>query len=174
MIRWVEFAGADKSFQGLKDLLLREHFINAAHRELALFLKERKPDNINLMAELADQFLEAHGSQTMFSKKPYDPCKKPGYLDKQAPKQKPESDAGNSMTGKTGNRKLCYFCNRKGHTTDDCCVMLKLKRAQGGKQAAGFISLEDQLTDVKVSEKPNEKSVTEACVCSSSNIGERD
>ena len=174
LIRWVELAGADKSFQGLKDLLLREQFINAAHRELALFLKERKPDNINLMAELADQFLEAHGSQTMFSKKPYDPCKKPGYLDKQAPKQKPESDAGKSMTGKTGNRKFCYFCNRKGHITDDCWDMLKLKRAQGGKQAAGFISLEDQLTDVKVSEKPNEKSVTEACACSSSDIGERD
>ena len=68
MIRWIELAGADKSFQGLKDISLREQFIKAAHRKLALFLKERKPDNINLMAELADQFLEAHGSQTMFSK----------------------------------------------------------------------------------------------------------
>ena len=30
LIRWIEMAGADKSFNGLKDLLLREQFINAS------------------------------------------------------------------------------------------------------------------------------------------------
>ena len=60
-----EMGGADKSFNGLKDLLLQEQFINASQRDLALFLKERKPGNILEMAELAEQYLEAHGNLFM-------------------------------------------------------------------------------------------------------------
>ena len=39
-------ADADKSFNVLKDLLLREQFINASQTDLVPFLKQRKPDNI--------------------------------------------------------------------------------------------------------------------------------
>ena len=70
LMRWVDLSKSEKTFQGLKDLLLREQFINASPDELALFLKERKPENVNVMAELAEQYLEAHGSLDMFLKKP--------------------------------------------------------------------------------------------------------
>ena len=52
LVRWVEMAGADKLFNGLKDLLLREQFINASQTDLALFLKEWKQGNTSEMAEL--------------------------------------------------------------------------------------------------------------------------
>ena len=44
--RWLDLAQADRSFDGVKDLLLREQFINGFGKELTLFLKDRKPRNI--------------------------------------------------------------------------------------------------------------------------------
>ena len=58
-------AGADKSLNGLKDLLLRGQFINASQTDLALFFKQRKPGYISEMAEFAEQYLEAHGNLFM-------------------------------------------------------------------------------------------------------------
>ena len=74
-------AGADKSFNGVKDLLLQEQFINASQTDLALFLKERKPGNISEMAELAEQYLEAHGFLFMKQDKLANQEKKSDKLD---------------------------------------------------------------------------------------------
>ena len=38
-VRWVELANTAKTFEGLKDLLLREQIINASQNDLALFIK---------------------------------------------------------------------------------------------------------------------------------------
>lgn len=53
-MRWIELSKAELSFDGLKDLVLVEQFINASPEDLALFLKERKPDNVTVMADLAE------------------------------------------------------------------------------------------------------------------------
>ena len=74
-------AGADKLFNGLKDFLSREQFINASQTDLALFLKERKPCNISEMAELAEQYLEAHGNLFMKHDKLATQAKKSDILD---------------------------------------------------------------------------------------------
>ena len=79
MVRWVELADTAKTFEGLKDLLLREQFINASQSDLALFIKERKPTTIRQMADLAEHFLEAHDYQFMHNDKFSSQGKKPGY-----------------------------------------------------------------------------------------------
>ena len=61
--RWVDLSTTEKTYDGLQDLLLREQFINGSSRELALFLKERKPQNIESMTTLAEQYIEAHGGK---------------------------------------------------------------------------------------------------------------
>ena len=59
--RWLDLAKINKDFEGVKDLLLREQFINACNVDLSLFLKERNPKDIKAMAELADKYVEARG-----------------------------------------------------------------------------------------------------------------
>ena len=63
------FSNAEKSFNELKDLCLREQFVNASTKDLALYLIERKPANVTLMADLAEQYQEAHGNLFMTSQK---------------------------------------------------------------------------------------------------------
>ena len=145
-------AGADKSFNGLKDLLLQEKFINASQRDLALFRKERKPGNISEMAELAEQFLEAHGNLFMTHGKPASQGKKFDNSGKRENGSKPHGGVGKCITAEGRQIRTCYFCRKQGLVLKDCFERQRQLKYRGGKQAAGFISCMGDQTVVKVDE----------------------
>ena len=58
--RWVELGEITKTYDGLSDLLLREQIISGCGKDLALYLKERKPSTVQDMTRLADRYVEAH------------------------------------------------------------------------------------------------------------------
>ena len=59
--RWMDMANVSKDFDGLKDLVLREQFMQSSNKNLQVFLKERKVKSVVEMAEIAEQYNEAHG-----------------------------------------------------------------------------------------------------------------
>ena len=59
--RWVDMAKTAKTYDALKDLLLRKQFLNCCSEPLALFLKEHKPTKVSEMAHFAEQYADAHG-----------------------------------------------------------------------------------------------------------------
>ena len=165
LIRWIEMAGADKSFNGVKDLLLREQFINASQTDLALFFKERKPGNISEMAELAEQYLEAHGNLFMKQDKLATQGKKSDKLDtgKHENRSKPYGEGAKSMTAGGKQIRTCYFCRKQGHVLKDCFERQRQLKRQGGKHAAGLMSCVADQTEVKVDEDQGD--VLEASAC---------
>ncbi len=60
LTRWLEMDKKEKTYGGLKDLILREQFLNSSSEELRLFLNERKPKSVMEMARLAEQYADAH------------------------------------------------------------------------------------------------------------------
>lgn len=52
-------AKVSKSFEDLYDLMLRDQFLHVCSQDLKLFLKERLPENLTRMANLADQYKDA-------------------------------------------------------------------------------------------------------------------
>lgn len=57
----MELSGTPKTYEGIWNLFIREHFIEACHKNLQTFLRERKITAVNEVAEIADNYVEAHG-----------------------------------------------------------------------------------------------------------------
>ena len=55
-MRWVELADTEQSFKGVKDLIVKEQFINSCPKELAVYMREQAPKNLDKMAKTADQY----------------------------------------------------------------------------------------------------------------------
>ena len=62
--RWTEMAKVEKTYEGLRDLMLKEQFLSVCHEELRMFLGERGPEveTIEKLARVAEQYVDAHGS----------------------------------------------------------------------------------------------------------------
>ena len=63
LMRWIVLSKTTESFEGLRDLIVKEQFIYSCPKELAVHLHERAPENLDQIAKIADQYLEAHGKQ---------------------------------------------------------------------------------------------------------------
>lgn len=59
--KWFSLAGSPKSYEKIKNLFLREKFLNRCINQLGMYLKERHPKTVEEISNLADQFIEAHG-----------------------------------------------------------------------------------------------------------------
>ena len=116
--RWVDLAKIGKTFLGLKSLMLREQYINSCGPELSVCLKERTPTDLESMAKLAEQFIEARG--TTF-----------GYLTQSDRRithtnvRKPDSSKSFVSKERPTSTQLlqvrtCFICHKKGHIARDC------------------------------------------------------
>ena len=63
LVRWLKLSNTERTFQGIKDLIVKEQFISFCPKELAVHLPERAPETLEEIAKIADQYLEAHGKQ---------------------------------------------------------------------------------------------------------------
>ena len=59
----VELAGGNKSFKGVSELMMREHFTNSCPKDVSVFVKERSPKDLEELTKLAEQYLNAHGKK---------------------------------------------------------------------------------------------------------------
>ena len=96
----------EQTFQGLKDLIVKEQFINSCPKELAVHLRERAPETLHEIAKIADQYLEAHGKH-LFS-----PVRA-------KPPAQPDRDETKRLPSDTSPMH-CYKCNARGHKSVNC------------------------------------------------------
>ena len=61
LLRWLELSDTAQTYDGLKDLIVKEQFIDSCPKDLAIHLRERAPETLAKIAKIADQYLEAHG-----------------------------------------------------------------------------------------------------------------
>ena len=115
LTRWMDLAKIDETYEGIRDLFLREQFMNSVNKNLQIFLKEHKVKSIAEMAELAEQYHEAHGS----------------FSETNKPKSEVEVDNLSSSNNQTVPRdrdqkayttkeRFCYFCHSSDHFVRNC------------------------------------------------------
>ena len=106
LVRWLELSNTEHTFQGLKDLIVKEQFIKSCPKELAVHLRERAPETLEEIAKIADQYLAAHGKH-LFS-----PVRA-------RPPAQPERDETKKLPSDTSPMH-CYKCNARGHKSVNC------------------------------------------------------
>ena len=111
LLRWLELSNTERSFEGLKDLIVKEQFIDACPKELAIHLRERAPETLVQIAKIADQYLEAHGKHLFSSA-----SKKPQVQPKAEETKTAQSDT---------TALQCYKCNARGHKAINCPTLAK-------------------------------------------------
>ncbi|WP_353805865.1 hypothetical protein, partial [Acinetobacter baumannii] len=55
--KWVELSGKGKSYDSLHDLIVKEQFLNACHKDLATHLELQKLQTLNDVTEVAERYL---------------------------------------------------------------------------------------------------------------------
>jgi hypothetical protein len=103
LFRWIDLSGVEPSYPGLCDLIIREQYLKTCSRELELFLRERAITNLEELAKLAQQFMDAHRSG------------REKWREDNVPPQ--EVARRSSPPQQT---KRCYACNRVGHVARNC------------------------------------------------------
>ena len=58
--QWLELSNVEKTFEGLRELLLREQFLYSCQKDMAMFLKVRAPVDQKSMLDLAINYEWAH------------------------------------------------------------------------------------------------------------------
>ena len=134
LLRWLELSNTERSFEGLKGLIMKEQFIDSCPKELAIHLRERAPETLVQIAKIANQYLEAHGKH-LFSPA----SRKPVVLPQ---KEETRNQQNDSTT------VVCFKCNARGHRAVNCPSLVKkcfmcgkqgheARNCRSGKQKSG-------------------------------------
>ncbi|PIK41284.1 hypothetical protein BSL78_21861 [Apostichopus japonicus] len=136
--RWMELAKIEKTFEGVIELLVREQLLASCNKELAIFLRERKPHSLSELTFLADQYALAHfrSSQTSNGNRPNNRSYNPNQNRGRGNTEQNHGDRsyrGGSNRGGRGNNNNrdnrftvgqnfsgCFVCGNKSHLAKDC------------------------------------------------------
>ena len=110
-MRWLELSDTARTFDGLKDLIVKEQFIDSCLKDLAIRLRERALETLAKIGKIADQYLEAH-SKHLFS-----PASRKSTV-------MPERDEGKT-TQINPTALHCFKCNTCGHKAVNCPTLTK-------------------------------------------------
>ena len=117
LLRWLELSNTERSLEGLKDLIVKEQFIDSCPKELAIHLRERAPETLVQIAKIADQYLDARGKHLFSSA-----SKKLQVQPKVDETKKQQNDS--TTVG-------CFKCNARGHKAVNCLSLAKKCFARG-------------------------------------------
>ena len=135
LLRWLGLSNTERSFEGLKDLVVKGQFIGSCPKELAIHLRERAPETLVQIAKIADQYLEAHGKHlfSSASQKPQVQPKAKETKTTQSDKTALQCYKCNARGDKAINcptlAKRCFICGKQGHEARNC--------RSGGRKSGG-------------------------------------
>ena len=110
--KWILLSHTADTPDGIKDLFIREQFINACPRDLAAHLREREIPNLMELAQVAERFLTARNRK--FYSVPTTHQSNPSLASGEANCAQPkEASLENPSV-------LCYLCKKFGHKASEC------------------------------------------------------
>ncbi|XP_078579528.1 uncharacterized protein LOC144863824 [Branchiostoma floridae x Branchiostoma japonicum] len=122
--RWLELSDSTKSYESLKNLFVKEQFMDACPRDLAVHLRERGSASLEELAEMAKHFLNAHRREL-------------GKKEEEEKNSKPAQGRGRPQPGPTSGAGTCYHCGDPSHFIRDCPMLKQEAQPSGASSFFG-------------------------------------
>ncbi|GFN91321.1 hypothetical protein PoB_001782700 [Plakobranchus ocellatus] len=125
--RWIELSKTDKSYEKLKDLIVREQFMDACPEDLAVSLREKDLPTLERVAKEADLFLKAR--KRKLSDKPHKVFQSNARprMDSARPLEPEKKFNGGQRAGEAktsvANQKSCFKCKKTEHIARYCTAV---------------------------------------------------
>ena len=110
----MNLAKVDETYDGIRDLFLREQFMNSVQQNLQIFLKEHKIQSVKVMVELAEQYNEAHG---IYGEPSFGKYQKDITSNIQRSISHPDSQNPKVVNPR---ERYCYSCHSSDHFVKNC------------------------------------------------------
>jgi hypothetical protein len=136
----MKMSGTERSYEGVREIMLKEHVLSTYRRELTVFLAERELKTLEEIGAVAERYEEAHAKTGTSERKDRANHPGPGPSNGNVPNGNGHNhvvESGNgpvagdrSSQSKPGRENgdghqrtqgpTCYNCNRRGHIARDC------------------------------------------------------
>ncbi|GFO14970.1 hypothetical protein PoB_004147500 [Plakobranchus ocellatus] len=118
--RWIELSKTDKSYEKLKDLIVREQFMNACTEDLATSLREKDLPTLERVAKEADLFLKARNRRL---------CDQPRKVFQG--NARPRIDSVRPLEPGVADQRSCFKCKKTGHIARYCTTVDSITKKAG-------------------------------------------
>ena len=146
--RWIELSGSTRTFEALRDVLIREQGLSICTEELRLFVQERRPKDAQEMNTLAEQYLDAHDTVYSYwsAREKRGSGRHTAKESENAQENRKESPP-QPQRGGNPNRGQCWVCGSTSHFARDCRADVRKKSQQHEKRVAHSTALHSQEVD---------------------------
>ena len=170
LLWWLELSDTEQTFDGLKDLIVKEQFIDSCPKDLAIHLHERAPETLAKIMKISDQYLKAHGKH-LFSPASGKPTVQPERDEAKNMQINPPAlhcfkcnSRGHKAVNCPTLTKKCFLCGKQGQETRNCCSG---GRRSGGQNKDGYSVQRGQVSTSCLVQPPEVKPTDEdvkACI----------
>ncbi|GFO44380.1 hypothetical protein PoB_007088500 [Plakobranchus ocellatus] len=125
--RWIELSKTDKSYEKLKDLIVREQFMDACPEDLATSLREKDLPTLERVAKEADLFLKARNRKLCDQPRKVFPSNARPQMDSVRPLDPLKRFSGGQRAGEAktsvADQRSCFKCKKTGHIARYCTAV---------------------------------------------------
>jgi hypothetical protein len=121
--KWIDLAKVHHNYKGVYEFLIMDQIMQSIPKDMALFIKERKPAGLDGFTIIASQYLEAHGKwfpHVQDRSRELGRGRGKGQVSN-TPSIQSNQGRGSSSSQNTGKMPFtCYFCHKPGHSWRQC------------------------------------------------------